>query len=68
MTIAQLRAIPLLVLGAGCFALAAIVDVPPEDVVGAAQPAIAAPQQASADDCAAVATGCVPVQQVAVRR
>jgi hypothetical protein len=67
MTIAQLRAIPMLVLGLGCFALAAFVDVPPEAEVAATPPAIAAPQQAAADDCAAAA-GCIPGQVVALGR
>lgn len=52
MTIAQLRAIPLLVLGAGCLVLAALVEpptvaeAPASPQVIAAQQQVAAPQRA----------------------
>ncbi|MCU0985034.1 MAG: hypothetical protein MUC89_08840 [Acetobacteraceae bacterium] len=65
LTIAQLRAIPLLALGAGILILAAFVDVPPEadeaaraPVTIAAQPDAAAPLAADREACAGAAASC----------
>jgi hypothetical protein len=79
LTIAQLRAIPLLALGAGMFTLAALVDVPPEaheaaraPVTVAALPEAAAPLIAERDACTDAAAGCPAdgerATQAAIRR